>query len=103
MLLPFGRGLIAGPTPLHLIHKPTPGTGATLLAQLTGLVGTGRSPPAMTEGRDEDEWRKRLHAKLTSGAGTVVLDNVRRRIDTGQLAAALTADEWEDRTLVAGL
>src|SRR5262249_21633154 len=32
LLLPFVRNLIDGPTPLHLIEKPTPGTGASLLA-----------------------------------------------------------------------
>src|SRR5262249_45979982 len=31
LLLPFARELIAGITPLHLIEKPTPGTGASLL------------------------------------------------------------------------
>jgi len=99
MLQTFGRGLIEGPTPLHLIHKSTPGTGATLLAHVIGLLATGEAPPAMTEGRDEDEWRKRVHAKLVSGAPIVLLDNIRRRLDTGQLSSALTADVWEDRAL----
>jgi putative DNA primase/helicase len=31
LLLGFLRGMIDGPTPLHLIEKPTPGTGATLM------------------------------------------------------------------------
>src|SRR5262245_5242138 len=34
LLLPFARDLIAGATPLHLIEKPSPGTGATLLADM---------------------------------------------------------------------
>ena len=37
MLLPFVRELIDGPTPLHLIEKPTPGTGGTLLATVAAL------------------------------------------------------------------
>ena len=28
------RALIDGPTPLHLVEKPTPGTGATLLVDV---------------------------------------------------------------------
>jgi putative DNA primase/helicase len=31
LLLGFLRGMIDGPTPLHLIEKPAPGTGATLM------------------------------------------------------------------------
>ena len=95
----FGRSLIDGPTPLYLIHKSTPGTGATLLANVIGLLATGEAPPAMTEGRDEEEWRKRMHAKLTSGAAILHLDNIRRPLATSQLASALTADVWEDRAL----
>src|SRR5262249_22585314 len=33
MILPFARELIHGPTPLHLIEKPAPGTGGTLLVE----------------------------------------------------------------------
>jgi putative DNA primase/helicase len=40
-LLPFVRELIEGPTPLHLIHKPAPGTGGSLLAQAINLAATG--------------------------------------------------------------
>jgi hypothetical protein len=99
MLQPFWRERITGPTPLMLIDKPTPGTGGTLLVNAIGIVATGAAPPATTEGRDEDEWRKRLTAKLVSGAEVFHLDNVRRRLDTSQLASVLTADVWEDRTL----
>jgi hypothetical protein len=37
LLLPFARSLIGGPAPLHLIEKPTPGTGGTLLAEVLAL------------------------------------------------------------------
>jgi hypothetical protein len=38
ILLPFVRELIDGPTPLHGIFKPAPGTGGTLLAEIVNLV-----------------------------------------------------------------
>ena len=43
MFLPFVRDSITSPTPLHLIHKPTVGTGSTLLATacLTPALGQG--------------------------------------------------------------
>jgi putative DNA primase/helicase len=41
LLLPFVRAMIEGPTPLHLIHKSHPGTGATLLAEMLCLPSCG--------------------------------------------------------------
>lgn len=63
MLLGFLRAMIDAPT-LHLIEKPTPGTGATLMVDAIATVLTGVSASVMTEGRDDEEWRKRLTAKL---------------------------------------
>jgi len=100
IILPFVREIIAGPTPFHLLEKPTPGTGATLLAELPGLIFTGRATTAMTEGRDEDEWRKRLFAKLRKGPSIIFIDNIRRRLDSASFSSALTAwPFWEDRVL----
>ncbi len=99
LVLPFVRALIGGPTPLHLIEKPMPGTGASLLADALTFPATGRPPAVMTEGRDEDEWRKRLTARLRGGAAVVLIDNLRHRLETANLAAALTSTRWEDRLL----
>lgn len=99
LLLPFVRGLVAGPTPLHLIEKPSPGTGASLLADVLTRLATGRPVGAMAEGRDEDEWRKRITAKLRGAPAVVLLDNLRRRLDSATLSIALTAAEWTDRLL----
>lgn len=99
LLLLFGRECIDGPTPLHLVEKPTPGTGATFLAEAMTLPAIGRSPGGMTEGRDEDEWRKRLTAKLLTSPAAVNIDNLRRRLDSAALSSAITATIWEDRLL----
>ena len=99
LLLPFARLLINGPTPLHLIEKPVPGTGATLLADALLYPTTGHPISAMTEGRDEDEWRKRITARLRSGSTAIVVDNLRRRLDSAALASAITTEVWEDRLL----
>ena len=63
-LQPFVRELIQGPTPLYLLEKPTAGTGASLLVSATTMIATGRHPTMLTEGKDEDEWRKRITATL---------------------------------------
>jgi hypothetical protein len=98
MLLPFARELIEGPTPLHLIEKPSPGTGASLLAEVLAYPSTGQSLAIFTEARNEDEWRKRLTAKLMTSPTFILKDNS-RGLDSSQLSAALTASVWEDRVL----
>jgi hypothetical protein len=99
MVLPFAMELIDAPTPLHLIEKPAPGTGAGLLADVLTYPFLGSAPAIMTEGRDDDEYRKRIVAKLKDGNCIIVIDNVRRRIESGALSAALTSTTLEDRIL----
>jgi putative DNA primase/helicase len=99
LLLPFVRPMIVGPTPLHMVEKPAPGTGATLMVDAISIVATGISASVMVEGRDEDEWRKRLTAKLREIPSILLIDNLRRQLDASSVAAALTAPFWEDRVL----
>ena len=99
LLLPFVRGLVDGPTPLHLFDAPTEGTGKTLLASAVGLVATGRDPEAVAEASCDEEWRKRITAVLSEGPAIVLLDNLSRPLDSGALAAALTCRLWKDRLL----
>ena len=99
LLLPFVRPMISGPTPLHMVEKPAPGTGATLMVDAISIIATGMSASVMVEGRDEDEWRKRLTAKLREIPSSLLIDNLRRQLDASSVAAALTAPYWEDRVL----
>ena len=99
LLLSFVRPMISGPTPLHMVEKPAPGTGATLMVDAISIVATGMSASVMVEGRDEDEWRKRLTAKLREIPSILLIDNLRRQLDASSVAAALTAPYWEDRVL----
>lgn len=98
-LLLFVRALIPGPTPLHLLEKPTPGTGASLLVDVLLFLALGHSVPTMTEARDGDEMRKRITSRLRSGAQAINIDNLRRRLDSEALSAAITSVTWEDRIL----
>lgn len=99
LLLGFVRPMVEGPTPLHLIEKPTPGTGATLMVDAIATILTGAGASVMTEGRDDEEWRKRLTAKLRQIPTVVLIDNLRHDLDSSAVAAALTATFWEDRIL----
>ena len=101
LLLGFLRAMIDGPTPLHLIEKPTPGTGATLMVDAVATILTGTGASVMTEGRDDEEWRKRVTAKLRQIPSMILIDNLRAKLDSSAVAAALTAPFWEDRVLGA--
>jgi hypothetical protein len=82
-----------------MIEKPAPGTGATLLADAISMVTIGAGISVMVEGRNEDEWRKRLTAKLRQFPSLILIDNLRKPLDSASLSAALTAPFWEDRVL----
>jgi putative DNA primase/helicase len=99
LVQPFVRSLIDGPTPLFLVESPTPGTGKGLLTQVCMVPAIGGHLPMMTEGGDEAEWRKRITAKLVKAPMVVVIDNLRERLDSSNLSAALTAPVWEDRLM----
>ncbi len=99
-ILPFCRQLIDGATPLHLVDaKSGSGTGKSLLADLISIPATGHPSPGMAEGQNSDEWRKRITAKLVAGSQFFLIDNVNQKLDSGELAAAVTLARWEDRLL----
>jgi len=99
LLVPFVRALIDGPTPLHLLEKPAPGTGATLLAQVICDICLGYPVAAMTEAHGEDEFSRKIHSKLRSGPTAILLDNLRHHLDSAALAVALTNDMFGDRII----
>jgi hypothetical protein len=99
MLLPYVRELIAGPTPLHLIEAPVPGSGKNLLVTALLAAIAGESKAIMTEAGDDDEWRKKLTAALVSAPEAIVLDNLNRALDSASLASILTTPRWTDRLL----
>jgi hypothetical protein len=98
-LLPFVRRMIRGATPIHLVEAPTPGTGKSVLGDLVGIVATGRGCEPTTIARDEEETRKKITSLLVRGQAVLLLDNIREGIDSAQLAAALTTEQWSDRLL----
>jgi putative DNA primase/helicase len=99
LLLPLVREVIDGPTPLHLIDAPAPGSGKGLLAQVAAGLFAGTALAPQTVAQTSDEWRKRLTACFAWGASHLWLDNVDRKLESGELAAALTATSWTDRFL----
>jgi putative DNA primase/helicase len=99
LLLPYVRQMIDGPTPLHLVDSPTPGTGKGLLATVCTLPATGTPPPTMAPGRNSDDWCKRITAALLAGDIFVGIDNITQPLESGELASVLTQPLWQDRVL----
>ncbi len=102
MLQPFVRELIKGPVPCHVFDAPTPGTGKSLMARAALLPFLGRTVSAMPPARDEEEWRKRIGAKLMQTTPVVFIDNLKTGVslDSASLAMAITSyPKWEDRRL----
>lgn len=99
LLLPFARRMFAGATPIHLLEAATPGSGKSLLADLTALIFLGEAAGSTTLTDDENESRKKITALLSIGSPIVSIDNVRDGLRSAQIAAAITLDKWKDRLL----
>jgi hypothetical protein len=90
-ITPFVRPIIKGPTPLHLIEKATPGTGATLLTEALLTPAVGNTVERLTPPTSDHEWAYSLGAVLRRLPIAVVIDNARDLV-APQLAKALTDD-----------
>jgi len=100
LLLPFVRSMIDGPTPLHMIESPTPGSGKGLLTRALTIPAAGLGPAVMTEAGNDEEMRKRITSKLMQAPRFILIDNINGRLDSASLSSALTTrDGWEDRLM----
>lgn len=87
--------------PLFVFDAPSPGSGKTLLAELGGLIVTGRHLSLMAPSDDEEENRKRITTMMLDSVPACLIDNVVGSFGGAAFDAALTAPEWTDRILGA--
>ena len=99
LLTPLARYAFDGPTPLFLVDKNVRGSGGSLLADLIGVVCTGRALPRMSQALDETEENKRLLGLAVAGDPVVLIDNVSAPLGNGALDRALTGTAIRDRWL----
>ena len=99
LLTPLIRQSIHGHVPLALIDATRPGTGKSLLAETVAMIATGRKAAMMVAPYDDDEWRKRIASTLAEGATIIVIDNVKAKIQSASLDAALTSSVVKERIL----
>lgn len=99
MLNQLVRTALEGPTPLGIVDAPASGTGKTLLTEAISIIATGRAATLFSAPKDEEEARKQVTSYLREGVSVIVIDNVREKLESAQLAKALTAVTWADRIL----
>lgn len=87
--------------PAIAFDAPIQGSGKTLLAKCVGAIALGSAPDVWphTQGRDDEETRKRLFTALRTGSKAIVWDNVTGTFDSASMAAFTTADAMIDRIL----
>ena len=85
--------------PLHGVDAPVAGSGKSLLAELVGLLATGMRPPAMSQGKAEQEDEKRLSTVLFAGDPVIHLDNCERALVGDFLCSMLTQEVVQARIL----
>ncbi len=98
-ILPALRSMIDGPTPLHGVDAPIQGAGKGLLVKATAGLWLNNDPAVITEGYDEDDWRKRIFSTLRGAPPIILIDNLKGRLESASLEAAITSTFLEDRLL----
>lgn len=84
---------------MALFDKPSPGTGATLLANIISLIATGRDASMAAAPKDDESWRKAITSILMKGPSITVIDNIEGILSSASLGAVLTTTRWSDRIL----
>ena len=85
--------------PLFAFRAPKMSSGKSLLADVVAMMSTGRPVPAMPQGKDEDEDRKRMLALLIEGEPVNCIDNIERPLASAALCSILTQTTFKDRVL----
>jgi hypothetical protein len=99
ILQPFVRYMIDGACPAFHIDKAAAGSGAGYMANVVYAIVQGSMAIAQTMSERNEEFRKAITATLQDGAPIIFVDNINSHVDSGDLAAALTAGVWRDRIL----
>lgn len=98
-LLPFVREMIDGPTPIHAISKPAPGTGASLMVEGFSLLAYGETIAGMAEPKGDEEFNKVIVSALLDSMRVFWIDNLNKPLDSGAFAAMVTNGRFAGRLL----
>lgn len=93
------HGAIRGPSPMFVIDANVRGSGKSLLADVAGIIATGRPMTRMVNVDTDDEMRKRLLSIVAIGSQVVLIDNVEGGLGCASLDGLLTGTTFADRVL----
>lgn len=99
LLTLVARFAFFGPSPLFVVDANVRGAGKTMLADLIGIIASGRPMPRTPQAADEAEEIKRITAIALAGDRFVLIDNITRPLGSGALDTVLTGTTWSDRIL----
>lgn len=85
--------------PLFAFRAPKMASGKSLLADVVAMIATGRTVSVMSQGRDEEEDKKRMLAILIEGIPVACIDNIERPLGGAALCSVLTQETWRERIL----
>jgi len=85
--------------PLIAYRAPKMASGKSLLADVVAMIATGRVASVMSQGKDEDEDKKRMLAILMEGISVACIDNIERDFGGATLCSVLTQESWRERIL----
>lgn len=99
LLTPLARWAYDGPAPMIAVDANVRGVGKTLLADLIGLIITGRVLPKSGLPDTDDELRKKISTILLDGDQMHLWDNVDKSLGSRHFDALLTSTSWSDRQM----
>lgn len=85
--------------PLHGYTATKMGSGKSLLADVVGLIATGKNNSVITQAENEAEEKKRLLSVLSEGDSIICYDNIEHPFGSPALCSVLTQEEYKDRLL----
>ena len=100
VLTVLARAAIRGPCPLFLFEAPAAGSGKSLLAELVGLITTGREAAVSELSDDNEEVRKTITCILLEAERLVLFDNASGAFGCKALDAALTGTTYKGASSV---
>jgi hypothetical protein len=99
LLTLLARPAIDGPVPMVLIDANERGAGKSLLADVIGVMLTGKPLSRRTAPDDPAEWRKAMLAIAIAADPAILIDNVTRTLKSDALDAVLTGTSFRERVL----
>lgn len=85
--------------PLFGFTAPKMASGKSLLADVVGLIATGKINSVIPQAENEAEEKKRILAILIEGDPIICFDNIEKPFKSAALCSILTQYEYKDRVL----